>query len=130
MIPWIICEDGREYIDRFVRLFPHARFVHAADAEALDAALASEPSARGVILDLDFRRTPKARLIGDDHEDALAREQGLWLARRVRAARPALLIVLCADLTGDRRDAVDKELAPCRILSSEAMLGELAKILV
>lgn len=118
---WIVCEDGREYIDRFVRLFPHVTFVHAGHFQ--DVLIT--PDVRGVVLDLDFRRTPKHLRIGDD-----ASEEGVWIARRIRAAHPSLLIVLCADLTGDRRDAVDQALAPCRILSSEAMLGDLAALLV
>src|SRR5260221_10818278 len=65
---WLVCEDGAEYLDRFRRfLDAEFRFAPAPDAATLLSALAGEAGAGvGVILDLDFRRTPPEHLVDED----------------------------------------------------------------
>ena len=60
---FIVCEDGTEYLDRFQRFLGDAfTLIPARDfAAARDAA----PGARGLLLDLDFRRTPPERLVDE-----------------------------------------------------------------
>jgi hypothetical protein len=74
---FVVCEDGREYLDRFTRfLGDEFVFVPALDFAAARAAAAG---ADGVLLDLDFRRTPPDRLV-DEHGPV---PPGLaWLKRR------------------------------------------------
>ena len=60
---FVVCEDGTEYLERFSRfLGDDFTFVAAADFESARAAAAG---ADGLLLDLDFRRTPPDRLIDE-----------------------------------------------------------------
>ena len=57
---FVVCEDGREYLDRFTRfLGDDFAFVAAQDFESARAAVTGSD---GLLLDLDFRRTPPHRL--------------------------------------------------------------------
>jgi hypothetical protein len=135
---FVVCEDGSEYVDRFVRfLGDDFAFVPAADfAAARDAAAGAD----GLLLDLDFRRTPPDRLVDergpvaggldDDRRRRLAETQGILILRQLRAAGIALPAVLFADLDdGDRALYLQRTLAPLSIGSSHLGIREIAALL-
>lgn len=133
---WVVCEDGTEYLERFVRfLADRFQFVHALDGPALLEALAAGPS--GVILDLDFRRTPRERLVdeqgrsglalGEEQRRRLAGQQGILILRLLRAHGSRLPVFLCADLDNAAQLAyLERTLAPLVIVPSHEGLRELA----
>jgi hypothetical protein len=60
---FVVCEDGGEYLDRFRRFLGESfDLVPAHDCSEASTAL---PGADGLLLDLDFRRTPPARLVDE-----------------------------------------------------------------
>jgi hypothetical protein len=134
----IVCEDGSEYIDRFRRFLGAAfEFVPAHDyAEARAAA----EGADGIVLDLDFRRTPPERLV-NEHGPAVApldpgtrarlsERQGILILRQLRAAGVALPAILFADLP-DATQArfLQSTLAPLAIAESRLGLPEIAALM-
>ncbi len=129
---WIVCEDGDEYIARFARfLGAELDFVPTADAAGLLDAVAV--GAAGVLLDLDFRRTPAARLIDPDGRagaadpEQLAQSQGVYLARLLRARGYTLPVFLFADFDDPERAALlERTLAPLEVVASGVGLAELA----
>lgn len=132
---WVVCEDGTEYHERFVRfLGGEFEFVPASDAEALWAAAGE---ADGVILDLDFRLTPAERLIderGDvgnaGSEDArrrLSAAQGILILRALRARGHRLRVLLCADLDDEQAAFLVASLAPLQIVPSREGLAQTAE---
>lgn len=135
---FVVCEDGAEYIERFRRFLGASfRFVPAGD---LDTALAAVAGADGLLLDLDFRRTPAARLIDERGEAPAATDegtrrrlvesQGIFILRALRARGVALPAVLFADL-GDAGQAafLERTLAPLVVAPSSTGLRELAALL-
>ena len=92
---FLICEDGTEYQDRLERfLGSEFRFVRADSFSALVAALDAHGAAAGLVLDLDFRRTPAEQLVDEAgasialHEKArVAALQGLFILRALRGRR-------------------------------------------
>jgi hypothetical protein len=135
---FVVCEDGSEYMDRFARfLGDDFAFVRAADfAGARDAA----PGADGLLLDLDFRRTPPDRLVDErgpvtgeldgDRRRRLAETQGILILRQLRATGVALPAILFADLDdGDRADYLRRTLAPLAIGSSHLGIREIGALL-
>ena len=133
---FVVCEDGHEYLDRFQRflgttfeLLPAADY--AAAAELVGGGVA------GILLDLDFRRTPPARLVDGDGPapagmDAgmrarLAETQGILILRRLRAdgvRLPAILFADIDDLAWTR--SLLQTLAPLSIVNSRVGLPEIA----
>src|SRR4051812_50127547 len=85
---FVVCEDGTEYLERFSRfLGDDFTFVAAADFEsARDGAAGAD----GLLLDLDFRRTPPDRLI----DERGARAGGLDPERRRRLAETQGILIL------------------------------------
>jgi hypothetical protein len=139
---FVVCEDGREYLDRFQR-FLGATFdlLPASDyATARAAAGPSGAGAAGILLDLDFRRTPPERLVdGDGPAPAgmdpgtrarLAETQGILILRRLRADGVRLPAILFADLD-DAAQArfLTQTLAPLSIVSSRVGLPEIAALM-
>src|SRR5205085_8121535 len=62
---FVICEDGTEYLDRFERfLGSEFRFLRTSSYATLVSAL-GDGAAAGVVLDLDFRRTPRNELVDE-----------------------------------------------------------------
>jgi hypothetical protein len=135
----VVCEDGSEYIERFRRflaglLGPGARFVPARDYAEAQAAAAE---AHGLLLDLDFRRTPADRLV-DEHgpapaglDDAgrsrLHETQGILILRRLRAVGITLPAILFADLDDDDRARyLERTLAPLVVAPGRLGLPEVA----
>jgi hypothetical protein len=135
---FVVCEDGTEYLDRFRRfLGADFAFVAAADFESARA-LAGD--ADGLLLDLDFRRTPVARLVDergavadvldDDRRRRLTETQGILILRQLRAAGVALPAVLFADIDdGERAQFLERTLSPLRIASSRLGIREIGQLL-
>ncbi len=137
---WIVCEDGTEYLDRFARfLGERFSFVAALDGPALVAMLAEPAGARasGVLLDLDFRRTPSERLVdeqgrsgqvlGEQQRRRLTGPQGILILRLLRAHGSRLPVLLCADLDDAAQTAyLERTLAPLTIVPSHEGLREIA----
>ncbi len=123
----IVCEDGFEYIERFRRFVPGFDFVRAGHfAEAL----ALLPGAAALLLDQDFRRTPRELLIdasGAHSSDALPEVQGILILRALRARGVALPALLFADLDdSERASRLERELAPLSIVPSTEGLPQIA----
>jgi hypothetical protein len=135
---FVVCEDGREYLDRFTGfLGDEFAFIPALDFAAARAAAAG---ADGLLLDLDFRRTPPDRLVDehgpappgldDDRRRRLAETQGILILRQLRAAGVTLPAVLFADVddTGRAR-FLEQTLAPLKIGSSRLGIREIGALL-
>jgi hypothetical protein len=135
----VVCEDGREYLDRFARfLGDDFAFVAAQDFESARAAATGSD---GLLLDLDFRRTPTDRLVDErgpvavaDLDDGrrrrLAETQGILILRQLRAAGVTLPAILFADLDDDDRARfLERTLAPLTIGSSHLGIREIAALL-
>jgi hypothetical protein len=137
---WLVCEDGREYLERFTR-FLGARFTFEAapDAQALLTRLTQPgaPPVAGVLLDLDFRRTPPARLVDEqgraapDRPEAtsrrLAATQGLHILKLLRARGLRVPALLCADFDDPAQVAyLEGNLAPLAIAPSHEGLAQTA----
>jgi hypothetical protein len=137
---FVVCEDGTEYIERFRRfLGDDFEFLPAAD---FGSALELAADADGLLLDLDFRRTPADRLVDergaapptqrmdDGTRRRLAESQGILILRALRARGVALPAVLFADLDdGQQARILERALAPVVIASSRTGLRELAALL-
>lgn len=122
----IVCEDGFEYIERFRRFVPGFDFVRAGHfAEALALA----PGALALLLDQDFRRTPREQLVdatGSHSADALAEVQGILILRALRARGLATPALLFADLDDEGRALrLERELSPLSIVPSTEGLGQI-----
>jgi len=135
---FVVCEDGTEYLDRFSRfLGDDFTFVPAADFESARACAAD---ADGLLLDLDFRRTPPERLVDErgvvpaaldpERRRRLAETQGILILRQLRAAGVTLPAVLFADLDDDERARyLERTLAPLTIGSSHLGIREIGALL-
>jgi hypothetical protein len=135
---FVVCEDGREYTDRFTRTLGGSfRFQRAGCFAEARAALAAEPVA-GLLLDLDFRRTPPEQLIdeagqaraglGAGERQRLAAVQGLLVLRALRAERLTAPALLFADLDDPAQVAhIEATLAPVQVLSSAIGLDVIAR---
>jgi hypothetical protein len=143
---FLICEDGQEYLDRFSRLLGAAfHFQRATSfAEALAAVSgAGAPGAAavsGLLLDLDFRRTPPAALIDDAGQSATFRPdserrplvamQGILILRALRRAGVTLPALLFADLEdADQIAFLQTDLAPLQVIPSSVGLQEIGRTL-
>jgi hypothetical protein len=135
---FVVCEDGREYIERFQRFLGDAfAFVPAPD---FAGAAAAARGARGLLLDLDFRRTPRDRLV-DEHGPAaapldaatasrLAAAQGILILRQLRAAGVTVPAILFADLDdAEQARFLEATLAPLTIVPSHIGLREVAALM-
>jgi hypothetical protein len=134
---FVVIEDGTEYIQRFRRFLGESfDFVPATDFAAARAAAAG---ADGLLLDLDFRRTPAERLIDERGQPAaaldagtrhrLSETQGILILRRLRAEAIALPAVLFADLDDRQVEFLRRTLAPLAIAPSRLGLREIADLL-
>jgi hypothetical protein len=135
---FVVCEDGEEYLQRFRRFLGEAfDFLPARDFAGAHAAAAS---ADGLLLDLDFRRTPAERLVDEQGPapaplDAgtrarLVETQGILILRRLRASSVALPAVLFADLHDAAQIAfLEQALAPLIIAGSRLGIAEIAALL-
>jgi hypothetical protein len=134
---FLVCEDGHEYTERFARLLGGSfRFERAgcfAEARAAAARCA------GLLLDLDFRRTPPHQLIDENGSHSarpeetrrqLAEVQGILILRALRAAGVGQPALLFADIE-DREQVsfLERTLAPLSVVSSRTALPEIARLL-
>ncbi len=135
---FVVCEDGSEYLDRFSRfLGDDFAFVPARDFEAARAAAAG---ADGLLLDLDFRRTPAERLVDErgpvpadldhDRRRRLSETQGILILRQLRAAGVTLPAILFADVDDrERARFLERTLAPLSIGSSHLGIREIEALM-
>jgi hypothetical protein len=134
---FVVCEDGAEYLERFRRFLGESfDFLPAHDFEEARAAAAE---ADGILLDLDFRRTPADRLVDEQGPapsplDAgtrarLAETQGILILRRLRAAGVAHPAVLFADLEDGQRTFLERTLAPLSVAGSRLGMAEIGALL-
>ena len=125
----LVVEDGTEYSERFRRfLGGEFEFVRAAHfGEALRLA----PDARGLLLDLDFRRTDPALLVDESGAPAprnAAEIQGILILRALRSRGVKLPALLFADLDdAERATRLEAELAPLQVVSSSEGLPRIAQ---
>ncbi len=135
---FVVCEDGEEYLTRFRRFLGDA-FDFLAARDFAEARAAAE-SADGLLLDLDFRRTPPERLV-DERGPApapldagtrarLVETQGILILRRLRAAGVTLPALLFADLDdAGQRAFLERTLAPLTVAGSRQGIAEIAALL-
>ncbi|MBI5478016.1 MAG: hypothetical protein HY906_04125 [Deltaproteobacteria bacterium] len=161
---WLVCEDGTEYTDRLQRfLGAEFRFERVTDAAALlaavappagaagpaataagPAATAADPAttaadpAAGVIMDLDFRRTPDDLLVDEnggsgrplapEERSRLTESQGIFVLRALRRAGCRLPVILCADLEDPAQVAfLERTLGPLAVAPSSESITALAR---
>ncbi len=135
---FVVCEDGAEYLERFRRFLGESfDFLPAHDfSEACTAAA----DADGLLLDLDFRRTPADRLVDEQGpapapldagtQARLAETQGILILRRLRAAGVSLPAVLFADLEDAGQLAfLARTLGPLTVAGSRLGIAEIATLL-
>ena len=137
---FVVCEDGREYTDRFERTLGGTfAFVRAGCFEDARALLAARLCA-GILLDLDFRRTPVGDLVderggrsparSDEARHRLATVQGILVLQALRAAGVAAPALLFADLDdGEQVSFLETTLAPLTVVSSRRGLNEMAALM-
>ena len=135
---FVVCEDGAEYLERFRRFLGESfDFLPAHDFGEARAAAAD---ADGLLLDLDFRRTPADRLVDEEGpapapidsgtRARLAETQGILILRRLRAAGVALPAILFADLDdAGQVDFLARTLAPMTVAGSRLGIAEIATLL-
>jgi len=135
---FVVCEDGTEYLERFQRFLGDAfTFAPASDFET---ALAAAAGADGVLLDLDFRRTPPERLVDErgpapPELDAgsrrrLTETQGILILRQLRARGVRLPALLFADLDdGEQARFLERTLAPLTIAPYRLGIVEVAALM-
>lgn len=135
---FVVCEDGTEYIQRFTRFLRESfDFVAAPDFAAARAAV---QGADGLLLDLDFRRTPPDRLVDEQGRTAaaldagtrsrLAETQGILILRRLRDEGITTPAILFADVDDPGQAAfLRRTLAPLSLASSRLGVREIAQLL-
>ncbi len=134
---FVVCEDGHEYTERFERfLHRQFRFVRAADWRSVQAALRAELPA-ALLVDLDFRRTPAADLLGEqgppgrapspEEKSRWAARQGILLLQYLRNQGVLVPALLFADLDDNEQATyLEHTLAPLAIVESREGLAQLA----
>jgi hypothetical protein len=132
---FLVCEDGAEYLDRLQRfLGGEFRFQRAQSLAALLAQLQQHQCA-GVIMDLDFRRTPLADLIDESgsaarasDQERVAAVQGLFILRALRGRALEVPALLCTDIDDPAQlQHLEAELAPLHVVPSSEGLPRLAQ---
>ena len=132
----LVIEDGDEYTLRFQRFLGQAIAFHRAISLAsARVALGDQPL--GLLLDLDFRRTPREDLVDDQGRAnlslsegrfaPLSEQQGILILRALRAEGCALPALLFADLSDENQIRyLEAALAPLRIIPSDESLPNIA----
>ncbi len=134
---FIVCEDGREYLERFERFFGvDFAFVPAGDYATLLTRLEQNGRISGILLDLDFRRTAAAHLV-DEHGQPLAQvgveslamhlaNQGLFILASLRERGIKTHVLLFADIDEPRQcDYLKRTYAPLDLVPSHVSMREL-----
>lgn len=134
---FLVCEDGREYTERFERfLHREFRFLRATDFRAAEAVARSE-ALTGLLVDLDFRRTPAADLLGEqgppgrmpspEEQARWSATQGILLLQYLRGRGVVVPALLFADLDDPEQSAyLERALAPLAVVDSREGLAKLA----
>lgn len=134
---FLVCEDGDEYTQRFERfLGGKFRFQRAPDARSADRTLQAEAVA-GLLLDLDFRRTPPDLLMGEagvpsrppspDERARWSASQGILILQYLRGRGSLVPALLFADLDDPEQVAfLQASLAPLTVISSREGLAQIA----
>jgi hypothetical protein len=135
---FVVCEDGTEYLDRFQRFLGDSfSFAPAGD---FAAALAATTNADGLLLDLDFRRTPPDQLVDErgaappaldaGSRRRLADTQGILILRQLRMRGVTLPALLFADLDdAEQARFLERTLAPLTLASSRLGIVEVAALM-
>ena len=135
---FVVCEDGTEYLERFQRFLGDGfTFSPASDFES---ALRAAAGADGLLLDLDFRRTPPERLVDErgaapPELDAgsrrrLTETQGILILRQLRARGVQLPALLFADIDDvQQARCLERTLAPLTIAPYRLGIGEVAALM-
>jgi hypothetical protein len=132
---FVVCEDGTEYVDRFARLLG-ARFDFVRAGSFAEAKAALARGAVGLLLDLDFRRTPAHGLVDesggvdvarvDSVRRRLSAVQGVLILRALRRDGVKLPALLFADFDdADQTTYLETELAPLRVVRSSVGLPDI-----
>jgi hypothetical protein len=134
---FIVCEDGHEYTERFQRfLHRDFRFLRVPDGRQAEAA-ARTGEARGLLVDLDFRRSPAADLLGEqgppnqppspEEKARWSATQGILVLQHLRTQGILLPALLFADLDDrDQAAFLERTLRPLSVVSSREGLAQLA----
>jgi hypothetical protein len=134
---FLVCEDGREYSERFERFLGRDfRFLRAGSFREADLALTAHAPI-GVLLDLDFRRSPAADLLDESGAPASAPSseqrarwsatQGILILQHLRGRGVRLPALLFADLDdAGQVSYLEQSLAPLVVVASREGLGQLA----
>jgi hypothetical protein len=133
----LVIEDGHEYVERFRRFLGH-EFEFARAGCLAEARVCLADGCGGLLLDLDFRRTPPEELVDEqgntrpdlpqDERKRLAESQGILLLRALRAdgrREPALLFADVMDT--EQVGILERSLAPLAVLGSDVSLPEIAR---
>ena len=135
---FVVSEDGTEYLERFTRfLGDDFAFLPARDYAATREACRA---ADALLLDLDFRRTPRERLVdergpvpadlSDDTRRRLAETQGILILRQLRARGVRLPALLFADINdAEQARFLERTLAPLTIAPYRLGIVEVAALM-
>jgi hypothetical protein len=136
---FLVCEDGDEYVRRFVRfLASRFEFVATGSHRELSAQLGSSRPVAGILLDLDFRRTPLSDLVDErgqaltsamsQVQRGLAAQQGICILTALRHEGCVTPAILFADIESPARaEYLVKRLGPLEVVASSVGLGELSE---
>jgi hypothetical protein len=134
---FIVCEDGREYLERFERFLGTGfEFIPAGDYATLLAQVRQNRYVSGILLDLDFRRTEPSQLVnehgqplGQQSQEALAMyvaNQGLFILASLRERGIQLKVLLFADLDDMQQcEYLKRTFAPLELVPSHLGMLEL-----
>lgn len=134
---FLVCEDGHEYSERFQRFLGRDfRFVRAGSFREVDLALTSH-APTGLLLDLDFRRSPALDLLGErgmlpvapspEQRARWSATQGIPILQYLRGRGVRLPALLFADLDdAGQVSYLEQSLAPLAVVGSREGLGQLA----
>lgn len=134
---FLVCEDGDEYTQRFEKfLGARFRFQRVPDGRSAQQALQVGEVA-GLLLDLDFRRTPPELLLCEagvpphapspDERARWSASQGILVLQYLRGQGHRVPALLFADLDDREQIAfLEGNLAPLSIVSSREGLAQIA----
>ncbi|HEY5955984.1 MAG TPA: hypothetical protein VIV60_05500 [Polyangiaceae bacterium] len=136
---FLVCEDGREYIERFDRYLGDSfDFTACRDFDTLLVELDRSHDASGILLDLDFRRANPAGLVdelgrpigpvGKERILRYASNQGLCIVSGLRHRGHRQIVMLFADIdAAQQREFLTREFAPLELVPSYVGLSELKR---
>lgn len=138
---FLICEDGDEYLGRLERfLGAHFEFVQSQDAASLTSELDHGEPVSAILLDLDFRRISRARLIDEDGHpltgtnqharEHFAANQGIAILSHLRRRGCTKPVLLFADIEDPKQqEYLQAKYRPLWLVSSLVGLHQLQGML-